>query len=210
LRVHTAVLFLLFIFLLIAYLVPWVVNPGASLTLGGYDLAEWTSLHPAVVGETPPLLTTFLLRLPLVCVTIALAFFIMPEQNNRIVGGIVLLLMGFALLPPLEILDDPGNWNYRQQLALAVGTVLIGAIGLSGKRKQMRPFIGSFMALVGAGACLVGLSRAFNLMQGFNLPSQIGAGGVVTAMLFVAFVITQWQIGQRIALRRPIHAGQHV
>ncbi|MCU0513679.1 MAG: hypothetical protein MUE40_14060 [Anaerolineae bacterium] len=50
---------------LLAYLLPWVVNPGAALTPGAYDLAEWVSLTPMARGQSPVLLTPLLLRLPL-------------------------------------------------------------------------------------------------------------------------------------------------
>ncbi len=56
--------------MLVCYALPWVINPGVSLTLGGYDLGEWTSLHDAVRGEQLPLLTSFLLRLPLALVAV--------------------------------------------------------------------------------------------------------------------------------------------
>ena len=52
--------------LLIAYALPWMMTPTiAGLTNGAYDLAEWTSIHPAVRAD-PLLLTPLLLRLPLV------------------------------------------------------------------------------------------------------------------------------------------------
>ncbi|MFN8529394.1 MAG: hypothetical protein U0670_12340 [Anaerolineae bacterium] len=51
---------------LIGYFSAWVVNPGVALTLHAFDLAEWASLHPVVRAE-PMLITTLLLRLPLLC-----------------------------------------------------------------------------------------------------------------------------------------------
>lgn len=201
-------LFLLFILLLVVYTQPWIVNPGASLSPGGYDLAEWTSVHPAAGGETPPLLTALLLRLPLVCATLTFAFFMVPNWKNRVLGGMIVALMGVALLPPFEILDDPGNWNYRQQLALAVFTIIGAAFGLTGWLGELRRILGSGAALVGVAVCLIGLNRAYNLMQGFNLHTQIGAGGLVTAILFIVLIAGKWQIGQRPWLRRPTQIAQ--
>jgi hypothetical protein len=206
--VRISALFILFILLLSTYSLAWIVNSGASLSLNGYDLAEWTSVHPAAGGETPPLLTAVLLRLPLVCATLTFAFFLVPNTRYRILGGIVVALMGVALLPPFEFLDDPGNWNYRQQLALAVLTIIGGACGLTGWLGELRHILGSATALVGVAACLIGLSRAYSLMQGFNLHAQVGAGGLVTAILFIVLFAGEWQIGQRALLRRPTRIAQ--
>jgi hypothetical protein len=207
---RVSVLLTLFLLLLVAYAPPWVINPGASLSPNGYDLAEWSSVHPVAGGETPPLLTALLLRLPLVCATLMFVYFLTLNRNSRILGGAVVLLMGLALLPPLEILDDPGNWNYRQQLALAIFTVAGGMIGLTGWLGELRRIVGIVSAFGGTAACLVGLSHAYNLMQGFDLPVHIGAGGLATATLFLVTMFLQWRIGRRIWLRRPTLAiGQH-
>lgn len=154
------------------------------------------------------MLTALLLRLPLVCATLALAFFITPTRTNRILGGIVVVVMGIALLPPFEFVDDLGNWNHRQQFALAVLTVFGGAFGLIGWLGTYRRIIGSLIATTGAAACLVGFSRAYTLMQGFNLPAQAGAGGLVPAILFLVLIAGEWQIGQRALLRRPTGIAQ--
>lgn len=208
-RVTTTTLFLIFVLTLVCYLLPWVVNPGVSLSLGGYDLAEWATIHPAAMGESPPLLTGLLLRLPLACAAISLAFFVAPSRRNRVLVGIVVILMGIALLPPFEFLDDLGNWNYRQQFALAVVTVLGGALGLTGWFEKLRPIAGSGAAIIGAGAALLGLARALIWMQEFNLPVQVGAGGLLTALFLVVLLGAGWQTGQRQHLRRPIRASAH-
>ncbi len=70
---------LLIAVMLVCYALPWVINPGVSLTLGGYDLGEWASLHEAVRGEQPPLLTSFLLRLPLALVAVLIGWGAQPH-----------------------------------------------------------------------------------------------------------------------------------
>jgi hypothetical protein len=208
-RATTFSLFLIFVLTLACYLVPWVVNPGVSLSPGGYDLAEWATIHPAAMAENPPLLTGLLLRLPLVCATLALAFFVTLTRRSRMYIGIVVILMGIALLPPFEFVDDRENWNYRQQLALAVVTVLGGILGLTGWLNRLRLLVGSGATIIGAGAALVGLWRALPWMQAFDLPVQVGAGGILTALLLVVLLVAGWQTGQRQHLRRPIRASQH-
>lgn len=194
--------------LLVAYLLPWVINPGASLSPGGYDLAEWATIHPAAMGENPPLLTGLLLRLPLLCAALAFAFWLQPSTTNRVIGAVIVILMGIALLPPFEFLDDPGNWNYRQQIALAVVTVIGGLFGVTGWLRSVRPIIGVFAALMGAAACMLGLSSVFSLMQTFNLPVSIGAGAIFTTVVFLVGVAIQTQTGQRLWRRHPIPAIQ--
>jgi hypothetical protein len=58
---------------LAAGLLPWVQVSGAGLNLNPVDLAEWTSLAPAIQSQSPPLLTTALLRTFLVVATLLLA-----------------------------------------------------------------------------------------------------------------------------------------
>ena len=68
---------------LIAYSLPWVVGPGAALTLNAYDLAEWTSLHPAVRTAALPFALTFGLRLLPLLVYMAFAIDSSSRQWER-------------------------------------------------------------------------------------------------------------------------------
>ncbi len=167
--------------MLVLYLFPWLVNPGASLSLNGYDLAEWASLHPAVREATPALLTSLLLRLPLACLALLIAF----TRRRGLLPAVIVLITALALLPPPEFvkaLDDP---NYRQQATLALFTLMGGVMGLSGKLQRARHWIATTVGLLGAMACLVGLLQSYNLMRDFDLPTQIGAGGALLALAFV-------------------------
>src|SRR5512143_758636 len=67
---------------LIAYYLPWIANRAAALSANAYDLAEWTSLHPAVRGASVPLVAPFLLR--------------------AVLGGLA-LLFGFRALRALTV-----------------------------------------------------------------------------------------------------------
>ncbi len=108
---------------LLSYCLPWIHNPGTSLSLNAYDLAEWATLHPSVRTSTPPLITSLLLRLPLLC--LALAIVVNSLQSN----GIKLMLIcitAVALLPPLEFFGSAfEDINYRQQFILAMITLLV-------------------------------------------------------------------------------------
>lgn len=200
---RVAILVVFLVLILVTYAQPWVINPGASLSPGGYDLAEWASIHPISGGESPPLLTALLLRLPLVCAVLSFAFLLPSDKKHRILAGIAVLLIATALLPPFEFLSDSGNWNYRQQFALAVITLMGGFVGLSGWLKNYRSVIGIASAVIGVVVCLVGLSRAYALKEGFDLPLHIGVGGLGTAAFFGLLIAQQWQIGRQMFLRRP-------
>src|SRR5437762_3346647 len=95
----------------IGYLLPWMITPAQSLTMGAYDLAEWTSLHPVVRQTLPFLWTTLALRIPLAILGILLAEYIASTLYRKVIGFLVILITVIALLPPLEFFtvyrDDP-------------------------------------------------------------------------------------------------------
>lgn len=171
--------------LLIVYLFPWVVNPSVSLTANAYDLAAWASVHPAVQAETPTLLTCLLLRLPLACIGLLVAF----GARRSALSALVTLVVVAALLPPLEFVHDTGNPNDRQQAALALLTLIGGGIGVSGMLPRYRGWIAAGIALTGAAASALGLPRGYELMRGFGLATQIGAGGVGLALAFAVIAV---------------------
>lgn len=178
------------------YLLPWLVNPAASLSPNGYDLAEWTSL---VAAQTPPLLTTLLLRLPLVCIALIAAF----RARRSLLAGLIVLLTAAALLPP-EIIPLTGNPNSIQQGALALVTLIGGIVGWIGVLPRYRRGIAAVIALVGAGASLVGVAQAYQLMRNFQLPTEFGIGGAALAVVFViAAVVVQFDKPNRAAVELP-------
>jgi hypothetical protein len=173
----SALLIVLLFAALVAYCLPWVINPGVSLSLGAYDLAEWSSLHPAVRSGNPMLLTALLLRLPLVGIALLISIGAFPRSPTFRL--FLSLLIGTALLPPLEFFtqatDDP---NYRQQFVLAPITI-IGSIGcLSLKHTAMAKVMFIGIAVATILSSLIGLSQTYELMNNYSLPTQLGIGGV--------------------------------
>lgn len=180
------------------YLLPWVVNPAASLTMNGYELAEWTSLHPAVQASSPPLLTSLLLRVPLVCIALLGAFTSKVDRlSSRIIPGLIVLVVAAGMLPP-ELIQATDNPNSRQQGVLALVTLIGGGIGLSGFLPHYRKWAAAGIAIIGAAASITGLAQGVELLRGFELPVQIGIGGAGLAAAFVialAGIVTN-QTGQ--------------
>ena len=160
---------------LYACTLPWVNNPGAALRLSAYDLAEWTSLVPSVRGGSPPLLPTVLLRLPLLILSGVIAF----SKGNRVIRAVIVLTAAVALLPPLNFLQTPDDINYRQQFVLAVLTLISGGIGVSDRLGRWHPVIAPIIALLGGAAALIGVLQGYTLMREYQLPAQVGLGGII-------------------------------
>lgn len=176
---------------LVAYTLPWLVNPGVGLTMGAYDLAEWSTLHPVVRGETPALLTSLFLRLPLVCMVVILSLSTLPRDSRTWWIGLI-LVVGIALfsMPPLEFfVNARGDINYQQQFVLGTSAFLLALAGYSGRIVRFRQYI--IIAAVGVGvlSALLGLQRAYRLMYGFSMPLQVGFGaiGMITAFVMIAW-----------------------
>jgi hypothetical protein len=160
-----------------AYSLPWLTNPGSGLSLGAYDLAEWTSLHPTVRSGNPALLTTLLLRLPLACLGLIISIGFLREKLGFAV--LVIVLTGIALLPPLEFFtqyrDDP---NYQQQFFLALFTIATGILSIAIRPEILIKSLVILLVVVGAGSSLAGLLQGYSLLEQFKLPTQFGLGGI--------------------------------
>ncbi len=169
---------------LISYTLPWVFSVGAGLTFGGYDLAEWTSLHPVVRTTQPFLLTALFLRLPLAALAWLIAGMYIIPRKLRLLG---IVLIAIALLPPLEFFtlyrDDP---NYRQQMTVAIiATIaLLPAWWLTHNTRFLRG-MSSLIAAITVVCEGIGCQQAYAYLQAFALPTTWGAG----SWLFVIAMI---------------------
>jgi hypothetical protein len=180
----------LFALALVTYTLPWMVNPGVSLSLGAYDLAEWSSLHPAVRASSPPFLATFLLRFPLACLGLMAA--LMPPER-RWLRITVSFLIATALLPPVEFFtqyrDDP---NYRQQFALALIVLLVCLTAFSNRWARLRSWLCAGAAVAAGVSGLFGLNETYRLMRDFGLSTSLSAWpfvfvGVLLLMPLIGF-----------------------
>lgn len=177
---------LLVLITLAGYTLPWVVTSASSLSLGAYDLAEWSSLHPDVRQTTPFLWTVLALRVPLLVLGLVVANYIGNKFHKPSLAIACLFIAAITLLPPLEFFtsyhDDP---NYRQQFALALLTMVIGIPVVTTQQKtQIRILF--VLTILGALGSAVGLLQAQNLLQSFNLHAAFGLGGAITSIGLVA------------------------
>ena len=149
----------------VCYLLPWTDHSTAGFTMNGFDLAEWSSLHPAVRSSSPAMLTRFLLRAPLVALAAVLALGAQALPHARLrwlvwcgAAGLVL-----RMIPPAEFFTgETGDPNFRQMLLLSVvGFGLVAAaIPLRALPDGVRR---GWVAALWAAGCRggAGLSRAW-------------------------------------------------
>lgn len=189
--------------MLIGYSLPWLQGPGVSLSPNAYDLAEWSSLHPAARAESPALLTALLLRLPLACIALMLAFSAPPDTQGRLIFGLGALLLAAALLPPLEFVRAPDDLNYRQQFMLAVVALIGSLVGLSGVLRRWGRVIAVLALVTGAAASAVGLARGYALFTELQIEVTIGTGGVLLTLLFVLTALVLLAAGCGQQTRQP-------
>ena len=184
LNLATLIPFLL-VLAVVGYLLPWVITPAQSLSMGAYDLAEWTSLHPVVRQTLPFLWTTLALRVPLAILGILLAAYVASTLYRRILGLLIVFITAIALLPPLEFFtiyrNDP---NYQQQLFLVIATLFIGILIIMCRNKPLQRVLPIFLSLIGCVSAAIGLYQGYMLMKGFALPTSVGVGGVITVICF--------------------------
>lgn len=162
--------------MVLACIQPWVATSSAATSLNVYDLAEWASLHPAVHAESPTLLTSFLLRLSIAWIALAVASMNLPLVFRLL----VVFLTAFALLPPFEFLANTGSENYRQLLLVAMMTLFSGtAIVVLSRRHSVHTALLFVIGLACIGTSLIGTLRMVELLRGFSLPVSVGGGLVV-------------------------------
>jgi hypothetical protein len=178
--------------LLIAYALPWAHTPTVGgFTNSAFDLAEWVSIHPSVRAESF-LWTPFLLRLPLACIALYIAFCDSRRQTTWLRATAVILL-AVALLPPLEYFTiASGDSNYAQMFWLALGTLVIAAIAMSFawlRNVRIPTVVALIPLLIALVAGIAGLTRALPLIQGFAINAQIGAGAVAFAAIVAIYSV---------------------
>lgn len=181
------------VLLAVAYNLPWLMSNGAGLTMDGFDLAEWASLHPDVVHSTPGLLTSLFLRIIPVIVIAIVATNTPPYPSNRrlwLSSAFITIIVAVMLFPPFEFLtSERGNMNYRQMFVISISCLVGGGVGLSGIFYRMRFYVMMVGGICGVLVSTFGLSQVFQLYADFYLPRQVAIGGILTILAFAMIVI---------------------
>jgi hypothetical protein len=173
------------------YELPWYVHDTAAFTTNAFDLAEWTSLHPAVRSSSPPLLASFLLRFPQVMLVFAVALAAngLHDPRSRWIWRAAALIPALRFFPPSDFFTgasaDP---NYRQMLllfGLCAGSVMV-AILLERAAVRWQSALLIAALAVGVIGGWWGLSRAGVLLDNFEIDVRIGAGVIGLSMAAAA------------------------
>lgn len=201
-RKPTILIFLLAGITIIAYCLPWVSTANHGLSLGGYDLAEWASLHPNARISNPPLLTSLLLRVSLISLSLIISV------QVALKSGFVALIVGAAtaviLLPPPEFFTlYREDMNYRQQFFLVTLTFVCSIAVFRGRHSRFeRPFM-ILIALIGGVSSIWGLGESLVLMRGFGLPAYVGGGAVLTGLSFGLIAMVEIASNKQGSARLP-------
>lgn len=132
---------------------PWIPHRAAGLNIGGFDLFEVSKFLPAVRSGVVPLWREAFL-LPLLLSALLLALLpTWPALSRRLLRWLLpLLAAGVALgaLPPYPaILNAHRDPEYRGQLLLAAGTLLLSLFSPLARRLPRR-LLGAITALLAA------------------------------------------------------------
>ncbi len=172
---------------LIGYYATWINNAAAALSANAFDLAEWVGIIPAVRYADPPMAAPFALRLALVMLAWLFALHGAAAQRllGRAVFGVIGLALAVSLRPPIAFFrGETADPNY-QQLALLcllalIGVALISAAGWRGMARRWRwQLMALPLALSGVASALVGLNGALEALGRLQIPTPLGAGGIV-------------------------------
>jgi hypothetical protein len=180
---------------LIGYYATWINNAAAALSANAFDLAEWVGIIPAVRYADPPLVAPFALRLALVMLAWLCALHGAAAQRllGRAVFGVIGLALAVSLRPPIAFFrGETADPNY-QQLALLclvglLGVALISVLGWRGiGRRWWWRLIGLPLGLIGILSALIGLSGALEAFARLQIPTPLGAGGILYLIGIAAY-----------------------
>lgn len=217
---NTSILYLCIVFGLVGYILPWIVTPTAPLTLGAYDLAEWTSVHPSephtisvllvpLLSSEPHtisvLIVPLLLRIHLVIITLIIALAVHTDKV-RLLAIIIIIPLSIAQLPPLEFLTiATDNINYQQQFILATISLVAGLVLTIFKSMRFVPHISIILVGIGIIATIAGLQQAQGLYTMSLQENSLGAGIIVLCLAYLAIAVIHLQY---LKLKLPFNAKQ--
>jgi uncharacterized membrane protein YsdA (DUF1294 family) len=190
---------------LAAYYLPWIANRAAALSANAYNLAEWTSLHPAVRGANVPLVAPFLLRAALGGLALLFGFRVLRALTGwlRLAYVALAIWLALTLLPPLDFFrgawDDP---NYRQQFLLSVGTLIgLGILAVAGRRASPRLLrrAEASVSLLALLSGLIGEILAQNVIRSLQIDAPLGVGVVLLVACLGLAGLAAWRASTRLS-----------
>jgi len=174
----------LFTLAIIAYLLPWTVNVGNSLTMGAYDFAEWLSKRPF---DDTSYNTVMIMRGQLILLTALIMFSLEQPSLTKswwaiVITGVILLI---AQLPAPNAILDTNDVNRQQQVYLTGISFIIFLVSLTGFFSRYRNISWLIIAIIGIASTIYALTNAISMMQAYQLPAQIGVGAILFILTYI-------------------------
>ena len=185
---------------ILGFYLPWLWHPAAGLSPGGYDLAEWASLHPVARQMTPTMLPSFWIRAVMGILSALVAVQARQLQGKRIrwTARIIALVLLSTLFPPVEFFTNTGDANYQQQFALGmVSLALFVTTFWAGKWSRRGYDLATIvLGLLGIGFTVLGLFQGFHLMSSLHIEYVIGSGAILSASALAFLILSRiYKIG---------------
>lgn len=197
---HTFPLVILLLFGLLGYVLPWAVSSSAPMTLNAYDLAEWTSLHPAQRHSSPPLLAPLLLRAQLALLSLTFAL-TASRRPRRLISAAVVVVLALAQLPPFEYVYDIANLNYRQQFVLALASLIAGLVMTGVQSLRIIRLLLLLLPVVGILSVYAGVSQALDVYRETQPVLSIGLGPWLLTASYIGIAATSFRAARPDAVR---------
>jgi hypothetical protein len=198
------VVWLIWAMALIAYILPWVNSHSSALAFNGYDLAEWSRLHPALEHAFDPLAIALLLRLPLICLA-WIAVCLIPNRRWWIALGII-VIFSIALQPPIEFYtrfrDDP---NYQQLASLSILTFIAGLFILNLRKLQLYLLVG--LTVISVCVLITAIWQSTRLVANSIPNSTLGTGAILSIACMMCIGVLSgimWKKTNRAAFHYPV------
>ena len=194
-RQRTPLAWLTIVVCIVGYVLPWLLAQSTALSSAPYDLAEW-----ARQISYEPVIGVLLLRLPLVLITLIIAFqwrTLVISTVSRWILTIILVGLVLAQLPPLNefrnFFIDP---NYLQKLVLSGLSAIGSSIVLLYATSSRRQAIGSIIiGLLGIATVVlsIGEIQAYYTQYSIEHRLEIGVGVILIGLVgVVALGIIQY------------------
>lgn len=201
--------------ILAAYHMPWHAHSVAAFSNNAFDLAEMMSLHPQVQAESPRLYTSFLLRVPLIFLSIVV---VLAAGQLRLwywkwgwygVAGLIVL----RLNPPAVFYPyGGGSWNDQQ-----LGNLMLVGLGMVGGMVILNHWLKRWatpLMLVALGGMLysaiAGYQRATDIVQ-HQLGLDVELGGGLILFVLACLIMGIASLAEyRLGFRPPHPESEHL
>lgn len=217
---RTWIILLSLLFAFGAYHMPWTTHDVAAFSNNAFDLAEFMSLHPAVQNESPPLTTSFNLRVPIILLSLMIvlsASQLESEKMRWLWRGVGLLLV-LRLNPPQEFYPFGGGSENDQQLGelmfIGLGTC-IAVIVLSRVLRPAYPILMVTSLVLATVSANSGLDSSLGIIESLALKVEVGGGfylylgalalgGVLFLQLIATRALAYWRKQKEQAKKSPV------